>query len=148
MHGAASGGGTAILTAPEDPNIRERDGFLEILGPPALPKIGIDSHAGWFAYITQSDLMWVKRYPTYPERAYGEIAGFPLCIFYYQDMLVELEPIGPRQTIAPGAEAAFTEEWYLLEHPHPREGEQVDLRAVAAEVAAAEAGAGACSASI
>ena len=39
-----------ILLRPSDPNIRQRDGFLEVLAPPAMPKLGFDSHAGWFAY--------------------------------------------------------------------------------------------------
>lgn len=46
-----------------------------------------------------------------------------------EDKLVELEPIGPRETIAAGAEASFTEEWYLLPMEFPAEGEQVDLAA-------------------
>jgi hypothetical protein len=145
MYGAAEGGGGAILTAPEDPMIRERGGFLEILGPPKGAKLGIDSHVGWFAYVAPSNLAWVKRYPTFPDRAYGEVAGFPLCVYYPASLFVELEPIGPRQTIAPGGEAAFTEDWFLLEHEMPRGGAQLDLPALTAQVAAAEVAAAAAS---
>ena len=116
-------GGDGIITTPTDPNIRERENFLEIvrrilsfsagspspsrpcrgcqLGTPASPKLGMDTHVGWFGYLMKNNLCWVKKYPTYPDRAYGEICNFPLCIFYYQDTLVELEPIGPRETVRP-----------------------------------------------
>ena len=80
-------------------------------------------------------LNWVKRYPTSPDRVYGEIAGFPLCIFYPKDSFVELEPIGPRENIAPGGEASFTEDWYLLPHDYSLgEGTSVDLAALTAQV--------------
>ena len=39
------------------------------------------------------------------------------------------EPIGPRETIPPGAEASFTEEWHLLPMPFPAHGEDIDLAA-------------------
>ena len=41
----------------------------------------------------------------------------------------EQEPIGPRETIQPGAEAVFTEEWHLLPMAFPGDGEEVDLAA-------------------
>eukprot|EP01052_Picozoa_sp_SAG31_P015050 SAG31_NODE_956_length_10790_cov_34.583107_3_plen_342_part_00 len=148
MYGQAADGGGAILTSPSDPNVRERDGFLEILGAPASPKLGIDSYAGWLAYITKADVAWVKRFPTFPDRVYGEIAGFPLCVFYYEDLLVELEPIGPRETILPGAAVSFTEDWFLLEHTYPvGDRAHVDLPALSAQVAAAEAAAAAVASS-
>ncbi|HEX3871914.1 MAG TPA: esterase, partial [Pirellulales bacterium] len=51
-----------------DERIRERDGFLEILAPPRKPKLGFDSYAGWFAYLMPGDLLFVKRFRTYPNR--------------------------------------------------------------------------------
>ena len=60
---------------PEDPNIRARDGFLEIIGAPAHPKLGMDSQAGWFAYLMKNDVMFVKQFPVYPDRVYNEVAG-------------------------------------------------------------------------
>ena len=96
-------GGDGIITTPTDPNIRERENFLEIvrhilllpplltlltlkavrgwqLGTPASPKLGMDTHVGWFGYLMKNNLCWVKKYPTYPDRAYGEICNFPLCV--------------------------------------------------------------------
>ena len=112
--------------------------FLEIVGPPAFPKLGFDAHAGWFAYQMPNDLAFVKRYATYPDRVYNEVAGLTISIWYpkaEQVPAVELEPIGPRSTLAPGESAAFTEHWWLLENPFPRAGAALDLPKLAAKVA-------------
>ncbi len=129
----------AIGFRPQDPRLRVRDGFLEVLGVPAQPKLGFDSFAGWFAYQLPDDLLFVKRYAVYPEGVYNEIAGLTISIYYpAADRLraVELEPIGPRHDLAPGEEAAFTEHWWLLDHPFPRAGASLDLAALSARVAA------------
>lgn len=129
----------AIQIRPVDPNIRVRDGFLEVLGVPAEPKLGLDSHTGWFAYQMPHNQVFVKRYATYPERVYHEVAGLTISIWYpaaAKVPAVELEPIGPREDLAPGASAAFTEHWWLLEHPFPAPGANLDLPALAAKVEA------------
>lgn len=126
--------GGGILIAPEDPSIRQREGFLEIVDVPRLPKLGMDSYAGWFAYVMRNDLMFVKRFPTYPERVYNEVAGLTISIWYPQDRRVELEPIGPRERIAPGESASFTEVWWLLPFEFPDSGQEVDLKQLEATV--------------
>lgn len=124
------GPGPVLNYRPEDPNVRIRDGFIEVLGPPARPKLGFDSCAGWLAYLSKNDLLFVKRFPVYDDRVYNELAGFTAAIYYYKEQMCELEPIGPREEIAPGGEAAFTEDWWLLPYEYPESGEDVDLRAV------------------
>ena len=114
---------------PGDPNIRQRDGFLEVLNTPLRPKLGMDSTAGWFAYLMENDLMFVKRYATFPDQVYNEMAGLTISIWYYKDQMCELEPIGPRQRLAPGQWAEFTEEWWLIPQDFPQD-RQVDLKAV------------------
>ena len=47
---------------------------------------------------------------------------------------VVVEPIGPRERLKPGESASFTEEWWLLSHPFPKEGQQLDLKALAEQV--------------
>jgi hypothetical protein len=126
--------GSLINFQPQDPNIRTRDGFLEILGTPRYPKLGMDSHAGWFCYLTTNDLMFLKRYPTYPDRAYNELAALTISIWYYKDIMCELEPIGPMETIRPGASASFTETWWLLPHAFPTDRRSVDLAKIAKAV--------------
>jgi CubicO group peptidase (beta-lactamase class C family) len=116
-----------INVAGKDDNIRERDGFLEILAAPRKPKLGFDSYAGWLAYVMPGDLLFVKRFKTYPDRVYNEAAGLTISVWYPPGNRVELEPIGPRERLAPGEAASFTEEWYLQDYPFPKTGERVDL---------------------
>jgi hypothetical protein len=111
----------------KDDNIRERDGFLEILGPPKMPKLGFDSYAGWLAYVMPGDLLFVKKFATYPDRVYNEAAGLTISVWYPVGNRVELEPIGPRERLKPGESASFTEEWHLGKFPFPKTGETIDL---------------------
>ena len=122
---------------PEDPNVRMRENFLEVLAPPQFPKLGFDSNAGWMAYVMPHGQAFVKRYPSPKDGVYPEIAGLTLCFWYpqaAQKPAIELEPHGPRNHIEPGASASFTEDWYLLPHPFPKAGENLDLEKLAAQV--------------
>lgn len=117
-----------------DENIRAREGFLEILAPPRKPKLGFDSYAGWLAYALPNDTLFVKRFPTYPDRVYNEAAGLTLSVWYPTGPRIELEPIGPRERLKPGESASFTEDWWLLSHPFPKKGQQLDLKALGDQV--------------
>jgi hypothetical protein len=121
--------GTVINMKPEDPNIRVRDGFLEILGPPRKPKLGMDSYAGIIAYLAPNDLLFVKRFKTYPDRVYNEAAGLTISVWYPDREMIELEPIGPRERLQPGEHAGFTEEWFLSEMTFAQSRE-VDLQSL------------------
>ena len=114
----------------KDDLIRERDGFLEILAPPRKPKLGFDSYAGRLAYVMPSDLLLVKRFAADPNRVYNEAAGLTLSVWYPEGPRIELEPIGPREVLAPGAQATFTEEWELFSFSFPDASEAVDLAAI------------------
>lgn len=118
-----------------DERIRERDGFLEILGPPRKPKLGFDSYAGWLGYLMPNDTIFIKQFPTYPDRVYNEAAGLTLSVWYPEGPRIELEPIGPRERLQPGDRASFKEIWSLHSFPFPKSGEQVDLVRVRERVA-------------
>lgn len=127
--------GPVINVKVKDDRIRERDGCLEILAPPRKAKLGFDTYAGWLAYAMPNDALFVKRFPTYPDRVYNEAAGLTLSVWYPKDgKVIELEPIGPRERLKPGEAAAFTEEWWLLSHPFPKKGDRLDLKALAEQV--------------
>jgi len=117
-----------------DDKIRERDGFLEILAPPRKPKLGFDTYAGWLGYVMPNDTLFVKRFATYPDRVYNEAAGLTLSVWYPTGPRIELEPIGPRERLKAGESASFTEEWWLLSHPFPKQGQQLDLKTLAEQV--------------
>jgi hypothetical protein len=111
--------GNRMNFMPEDePNIRIREGILEILAPPSQPKIVTDTETGWLAYITLDNQLFIKKYPVYPSRIYGEMAASTACVFY-KPTFCEIEPIGPMETIAPGKEVSFTEYWQLFDYPYP-----------------------------
>ena len=122
--------GNLINLKPTDANIRVRDGCLEITGVPAQPKLGMDSQAGWFAYLMKNNLLFVKKFPVFPDRVYNEVAGLTVSIWYPADRRVELEPIGPRERLQPGESASFMENWYLLPMEFPPAGQNVNLRQV------------------
>lgn len=126
--------GATINVRPADDNIRERDGFLEIVAPPRKPKLGFDTYAGWLAYVMPGDVAFVKRFPTFHDRVYNEAAAITLSVWSPKGAMIELEPIGPRERLKPGASASFTEDWWLLPHPFPKPGAKLDLKALAAQV--------------
>jgi hypothetical protein len=128
--------GAVINVRAADDRIRLRDGFLEILGPPRKPKLGFDTYAGWLGYAMPGDTLFVKRFKTYPDRVYNEAAGLTLSVWYPPGRQIELEPIGPRERLRPGESASFTEEWWLLPHPFPKPGQQLDLKALGEQVKA------------
>jgi hypothetical protein len=126
--------GDLINLRPTDPNIRTRDGFLEITGVPKEPKLGMDSYAGWFGYLMPHNVLFVKRYKVFPDRVYNEVAGLTISIWYPEGKRVELEPIGPRERLKPGGSASFTEDWWLLPFEFPENGREVELQEVHAVV--------------
>lgn len=115
----------------QDEKIIERDGFLEILAPPRKPKLGFDSFAGWLAYVLPTNQVFIKRFPTDPERVYNEAAGLTISVWYPKTGgMIELDPIGPRERLAPGQVASFTEEWMVGKYNFPKAGEKIDLKAI------------------
>ncbi|MBS0203518.1 MAG: hypothetical protein JSS49_11505 [Planctomycetes bacterium] len=120
--------GAIINVRNTDERIRERDGFLEILSPPRKPKLGFDSTAGWLGYVMPNDSLFVKRFATFPDRVYNEATGLTVSVWYPTGPRIELEPIGPRERLLAGESASFTEEWWLLPYPFPKEGQQLDLK--------------------
>jgi len=127
-------GGAVINVRDKDDLIRERDGCLEILAPPRKPKLGFDTYAGWLAYAMPNNTLFVKRFAAFPDRVYNEAAGLTLSVWYPTGPRIELEPIGPRERLKPGEFASFTETWWLLAHPFPAKGEQLDLKALREKV--------------
>ena len=105
----------------DEPNVRVRNGILEIIGAPGRPKFVMDVSEGWLAYITKDDQLFIKKFNVYPERVYGEMSAANVSIFYREEELCEIEPMGPMESIAPGGKASFTETWYLLDYKYPED---------------------------
>jgi hypothetical protein len=124
------GPGNIMNYEPEDePNVRIREHILEIIGPPVRPKFVMDGDIGWMAYITKDSQLFVKTFPVYPDRVYGEMTGATSSVWYNGEEMVEIEPIGPLEIIEPGESVAFTEYWHLLDFPYP-DNKMTDLNAI------------------
>lgn len=108
-----------IGVTPVDPQIRRVENTVQIFPTPKQPKLGFDSYAGEIAYAAPNDLLFVKRFKTFPDRVYNEVAGLTISVWYPDREMVELEPIGPRETLQPGESTSFTEHWWLKEYPFP-----------------------------
>jgi hypothetical protein len=114
------GPGSVMNFEPEDePNVRIRDGVLEITGPPVRPKFVMDGDIGWMAYISKNNQLFIKVFPVCPDRIYGEMTGATSSVWYNGEEMVEIEPIGPWEIIKPGEKVSFTEYWYLFDFPYP-----------------------------
>jgi len=123
-----------INFTPQDPGVQRRAGYLEISATPQYPKLGMDSYVGWLGYLLKNDLLFVKRFPTYPERVYNEIAALTISIWYPEDDMCEIEPIGPMERLLPGESAKFTEEWWILPYPFLKPGSTLNLNEIFALV--------------
>ena len=124
------GPGPIINFMPEkEENVSVRDGILEITGLVKLPKFMTDGTAGWLAYINKDDQLFIKSYPVFQDRYYGEIAAGTASVYYFKEEYCEIEPIGPMETIAPGKEVSFTEKWLLSDYKYPRD-KKAELREI------------------
>ena len=56
------------------------------------------------AYLAETDLLLVKRFPASAGSFYGKMLGLTISAFYVRDRLVELEPIDPIEELGQGAE--------------------------------------------
>ena len=112
--------GRSLNMKPSDEHVERSGDYLIVTDHPQSPKLGFDSMAGWLAYHTVDDLLFIKKFPTYPDRAYNEVAALTISIWYPDDDMVELEPIGPRERLEQkGDRASFTETWFLLDQQFP-----------------------------
>lgn len=107
-----------------DPRYRFHDRLVEIdhaLVQPASAdqpgrsedesKIGVDSAAGWEAYLLGGTL-FLKRFPHDASGPYPD-GGATLEVYSSREFL-ELEHLGPLTTLAPGQEIRFPEDWWLF----------------------------------
>jgi len=125
-----------VIQKPEDPEVRIRGKFLEILGPTQSPKLGMDSFVGWLAHQQKSGLLFIKQFPTFPDRMYGDAMAMTIATWAPEGgETVELEPIGPLESIAVGKSSSFTEIWTLLDRRFPDADMPLDLEAIERDVA-------------
>ncbi len=113
------GPGNVMDFMPEEPNISVTDGLLSIVAPPTRPKLVMDASEGWIAYVTRSNRLFVKKFPVFFNRVYGEMSACNTSIWYNGDQMCEIEPTGPWEELKPGKQVAFTEDWYVTDFAYP-----------------------------
>ena len=121
------GDGSVMQYMPgSEENIQVKEDCFLLLGPAKASKYVFDSDKGWMAYITKDSLLFVKRYDYNKSGEYGEMSASPLSIWYKNETMAELEPIGPWEWIKPEGKSSFSETWDLLPYPYP-ENKEVDV---------------------
>ncbi|MEZ4905348.1 MAG: family 43 glycosylhydrolase [Spirosomataceae bacterium] len=103
----------------DEPNVSVKEGVIEIKNTPSQPKFVMDNVEGWLGYVAPNNLLFIKKYPVYPDRVYAEVTAATSSIWYYKDTMVEIEPIGPREVLQPNESFSFTEDWWLMEYDFP-----------------------------
>jgi len=95
-----------------DPRLILRDDFILINATPGLPpiKIGCFNTDGWLAYWREG-ILFRKNFDLQLDATYPD--GGCNTESYCDDRIVELETLGPLETLAPGAAAYLTETWEL-----------------------------------
>jgi hypothetical protein len=96
-----------------DPRLVLRDDFILIHAEAGLPpiKLGYASTAGWLAY-WRNGILFRKSFDVEPGASYPD--GGCNTESYCNDRFVELESLGPLDTLLPGASAQLTETWELF----------------------------------
>lgn len=84
-------------------------------GTSMYKKYVMDGTEGWMAYVSTDNLFFVKKFRVFPEKIYGEMTGCTASLWFFEDKIVEIEPMGPWEWIEPGKEISFTEEWFLYD---------------------------------
>ncbi|MEM6690959.1 MAG: hypothetical protein AAF664_16140 [Planctomycetota bacterium] len=108
----------AMKLRPEDDNVIVNDDFLIQTGPPLQPKLGMDTMANWAAVVWPDRWAFVKRFEMFPDLPYLEAGALTFSTWQPSTgETIEVEPIGPAQTVAPGETASYTETWNLERMP-------------------------------
>ena len=89
---------------------RVLDGVLVISAAGNVTQLGADSTAGWIAYAREK-LLFVKYFPCAASGRYSD--GGNTVEVYFDRRAVELSPLSPETTLAPGQSYTFPEKWTL-----------------------------------
>lgn len=100
--------GTSFVTLKQNPNMKSPQ------------KVGFLNKQGWAAYY-RNGMLFLKRFPYEPGRTYPDYNCNTET--FTNDQILEVETLGPLQTVAPGESITHTEVWYLYRLPSLGNGE-------------------------
>lgn len=105
-----------LLYEPErEENLTITDNIFVMNKSSKYKKYVMDGEDEWMAYSSKDSLLFVKKFKVYPDKIYAEMTACTMSVWFSEDKIVEIEPMGPWEWINPGANSSFTEEWYLQE---------------------------------
>jgi hypothetical protein len=96
---------------PSHPRVALMDGVLVAHAGGTSAKLGVDSRAGWIAYV-RGRILLVKYFPVFPEGTYTD--GGNSVEVYFDPKVCELEPLSPEQMLQPGQSYTFPERWTIV----------------------------------
>jgi len=98
----------------DDPRLNLRDDFLLIYAKPDLPpiKLGYFNPQGWLGYWLD-DVLFVKRFEARADTSYPDHECNSE--FYCNDRFIELESLGPLESVKPGQTLHHSELWEIYE---------------------------------
>lgn len=101
-------------TSVEDPRLVLRDDFFLVCANPALPpaKLGYFNPYGWMAYWFEG-VLFVKRFESLPSMQYPDNGCNSEC--FCNDQFIELESLGPIESVSPGKSVIHTEIWEVYD---------------------------------
>lgn len=91
-------------------------------------KVGLNAAAGWAAYLLGGEL-FLKRFPYVSGACYPD--GGCSCELFTNDLILEVESLGPLTALAPGCCVEHVEHWHLFEGIHT-DGTEASLDSVLA----------------
>lgn len=123
--------GPWLTLAPEsDPAIIKTPDSLMIKPTPKLAKFGIESDAGWFAYLMPNHIAMIREFEVDKNGHYPDLYSGMVSLYYndnYQGHAVaELEPISPLVHLQPSQTSEFNEVWQLVSYPFPTHENAID----------------------
>ncbi len=75
-------------------------------------KVGLNAEQGWVAYVLNGD-MFVKGFAYLAEACYPDFGVS--CELFTNDLILEVESLGPLTRLEPGCYVEHVEHWYLFE---------------------------------
>jgi len=105
-----------IFFDPEDEaNLKVEKNVFVLNKESAYKKYVMDGEEGWMAYLSTDNQLFVKKFEVFPDKVYAEMTACTMSVWFSEDQIVEIEPMGPWEWIEAGESSSFVEEWYLVD---------------------------------
>jgi hypothetical protein len=103
-------------TSWRDPRLDLHDDYLLVHGQPIMPplKLGYLNSRGWLGYL-RAGVFFYKQFAPQLGRPHPDLGCNSEC--FCHELFLEIETLGPLQSLAPGEQAEHTEHWEFIAAP-------------------------------